>query len=412
MLHLNKATEFFTEKLTMLTAMEKETELLNQKAKDMEAKQDQIKRSLNRHYERKEQHERHMNEESARLKRLELHWRKEVAETERKRELNDKQAEALRNENRELHSQVLKAKIESAQMIAQREGDSQLQIQNMRRIVEEQQRLKAEADNEARSARHKSNFLADRNKSLSNKLSDARARIKELEARAARAPSKSPGPGRDREAKKEETEEETEDENELDVRALEDDGFLEVDYKAASSPPAKRQRTMERDLFHKGKTKRDDTPIIVLDDQDDLDAEADEKLYRMAGPSSRPPLQAIFSSSNLRSSRRGSDQTTPSGLMLPVGIGEGSGPSPRTSPGSRVSEAMDPFNPHPEPHIPSSDDDFGPSPAQPPRPATRTSPRWLSSSTSGGGLNTSSTRELAQRALEGTAALGPRRRNR
>jgi hypothetical protein len=175
---LTSATNVLSETICSVEVSRRGIEENLAKAREMHERYEQKERSVNRHLAMKDKEEQRMHEERSRVKRLELHNKKQMQELERDRERMEKERAAYINEAKESAREARVARLESAQMCAQSKGDAQSEVESMKSYVLEQERLRIEAENQAREAKKKSSFLGDRVKILSEKLSATRKELK------------------------------------------------------------------------------------------------------------------------------------------------------------------------------------------------------------------------------------------
>lgn len=182
---LNAATNLLQDTVASLEKLRQETEEKNRVATENLEKSDRMKQSFLKHMDTKASEEQRMNAEAGRVHRLQLHLKKELQEVERRRKAMDEERRVFVNEAREQAVEARKARLESAHQIAQSRGEADTKMNELNKYVGEQERLRMDAEERAREARKKSNWLADRNKLLASKLESARKEAKQLREAAA-----------------------------------------------------------------------------------------------------------------------------------------------------------------------------------------------------------------------------------
>lgn len=179
---LSAATVLLSETIDALEALRTESEEKTRKANENVELSEAMRRSYQNHMETKAAEEQRMDAEASRVKRLQLHLKKELQDVERRKEAMEKERKAYINEAREKATDAMKARLESAQIVAQSRGDAEVKVGELNKYVQEQERLRVLAEDKARESKKKSNWLADRNKLLSSKLDAARNEIRQLKA--------------------------------------------------------------------------------------------------------------------------------------------------------------------------------------------------------------------------------------
>ena len=259
---LSTATNILNETVGTMEGLRADMEVKSQQISEEYSRMREKKKSLDRHMEVKAMEEQRMGQEHARVRTLELHLKRELQDVERTKARMESERQSYMREAREKETEALKARLESAQRIAQSKGDALSEVSKMKEYVLEQEALRIQAENSAREAKRKSAFLADRNKLLSDKLNASR---RELRGRKAR-------PSQERRLEQPQVKAEGDDSHRQSSRNAwqgSDDDFLEV----GSSLSAERSS-----LLYPGS--RTDSAIVI---DDDLDAEFDDGNYPMPG---------------------------------------------------------------------------------------------------------------------------------
>jgi hypothetical protein len=244
-----------------------------------------------------------MHEEAQRSKRLTLHLKRELQEVERKKEAMERERLSYINEAREKANEAMKARLESAQIVAQSRGDAESKVSELNKYVQEQERLRIAAEDRAREEKKKAGWLADRNKLLSGKLDAKRKELAALQQTIRQSSAgyndqaKAKGKARALEqqadddhddnisAKREPDEEDADVGLEWPINGASDDRYT------FSSQPAPKESRSDHDT------------VVILDD--DLDDDFDDSSYMMptfnrtSKPTTGYPSSYIKPSSNI-----------------------------------------------------------------------------------------------------------------
>lgn len=162
--------------------MRKETEEKNAQARINCESSVQMQNAFQKHMEVKATEERRMAEEANRTRRLHLHLKQELQTVEKTRKQLDEERRTLVQEARQQAVEARKAKLESAQQIAQSRGEADSKVNELTGYVAEQEALRMAAEERMRETSKKNNWLADRNKLLARKLAASREELKKLRA--------------------------------------------------------------------------------------------------------------------------------------------------------------------------------------------------------------------------------------
>ncbi|UZJ55822.1 hypothetical protein CBS101457_005142 [Exobasidium rhododendri] len=293
---LANATDVLNETIAAVEETNKGIEDSNRKAREMQEKIEEREKKLDKHMQNKDKEERAMHDERSRVKRLELYLKKQMQELERDRERMEKERLAYMNEAREKAREARVARLESAQMCAQSKGDAQSEVEAMKTYVLEQERLRIEAENEAREAKRKSSFLADRNKLLSDKLSVTRGELRRLQG--GKAKKGQPAVKLEHPAVKDEYDTQWDHKGKKrEASQMDDDGFIEtgfrpgltysddeLDSQDVSGSSSTMHQSLNGRLTHqtsRSKDFGDDSEITIIDT--DTDAGFDDRNYFMPG---------------------------------------------------------------------------------------------------------------------------------
>lgn len=274
-----------------------ESEHKNKHIKEEYARVQEMKKSLDKHLRVKSEEEQRMNKERSRIARLEMHCKKELQGVEQEREKMERERKAYIEEAREKEREAIRTRVECAQTIAQSKGTADSAVENMKNYLQEQERLRIEAEDRAREVLKKNSFLADRLKRLSEKLDVSRKELAQV---------KESGEGK-RKVKKDDDDDDNDGDNVLTGYAIKEEGELlqEKGKTKQSSRRSSRQSSiflrsepssqdqLEDDGFvvegykpgpHKRArlpSIRDDSTVVVIDSS--LDEDFDDGNYPMPG---------------------------------------------------------------------------------------------------------------------------------
>lgn len=235
----------------------------------------------------KSEEEQRMNKERSRVSRLETHFQKELRELESERHKMERERKAYVEEAREKEREAIRTRVECAQMIAQSKGNADSAVETMKTYIQDQERLRIEAEDQTREALKKSSFLADRNKLLSDKLSAVRKDLKRAKESGGESRKVKKDDDSDITLVKEEDGESSQDKGKTrqsplrssvflhtdpsSQAQLEDDGFIVESYKPGPPKPKRARLSSERD----------DSAVYVIDSS--LEEDFDDGNYPMPG---------------------------------------------------------------------------------------------------------------------------------
>ena len=294
---LSAATQTLSNTVQSMQSDRKQIESDLKNARLSREKVDAMRLSLQTHMETKAAEEQRMHESKRQADVLMRHAKKEVQDLERKRAELAKERESMMNEVQEHKRQVAVARVQASQLMAKHRGDTDLEVKKMTTYMEEQERLRIEAEKLRNVSEEGKKWLADRNKLISQKLDNTRsqnkalkAEIQALKARLGTQVADSKGKGK---------EEET---GEAGKREAGEGDDLSANDTSSSSKlddmPSFTQESTESSGKQEEEEDEDDDDVVILDD--DIDAELDDKSYALPSwinTSHKPPISRQASGS-------------------------------------------------------------------------------------------------------------------
>ncbi|PWN31927.1 uncharacterized protein FA14DRAFT_162266 [Meira miltonrushii] len=276
---LSAASETLSKTVQSIESDRKQIEDDRKKAQLSREKADAMRASLQTHMETKASEEQRMNDARRQTDVLMRHAKKELQDLEKKKLDLAKERESMKNEVQEHQRQVAKARVQASQLMAKHRGDTDLEVQKMTTYMQEQERLRIEAEQMRHVSEEGKKWLADRNKLISTKLDQTRAENKALKAelRALKAEL----PAQVAIAKGKAKEEETGDS--VKRESGEGDDLSANDASTSSSKlddmPSFTQESTESSRKQEDEEEDDDNDVVILDD--DIEAEFDDPSYAM-----------------------------------------------------------------------------------------------------------------------------------
>ncbi|MCO5566066.1 hypothetical protein L7F22_019742 [Adiantum nelumboides] len=240
-----------------------------------------MRKSWQTHMETKASEEQRMNDNKRQVDVLMRHAKKELQDLERKKAELAKERESMKHEVQEQKRQVAVARVEAAQLMAKYRGDTDVEVQKMTSYMQEQERLRIEAEQLRNVSEESKKWLADRNKLISTKLDSTRLENKNLKAEIQALKARLSTQIDDFKGKGKEEEEETG--NAVKREPAEGDDLSANEASTSSSSklddiPSFTQGSSEGSAKQE-EDDEDDDGIVILDD--DIEAEFDDKSYAL-----------------------------------------------------------------------------------------------------------------------------------
>lgn len=294
---LSFATESLSKTVQSLSSEKKQIEINLRNAKICREKAEAMRISFQTHMETKASEEQRMNDQRRQVDVLTRHAKKELQDLERKKADLAKERESMKIEVQEHKTQVAKARVEAAQIMAKHRGDTDAEVQKMTSYMQEQERLRIEAEKMRHVSEESKKWLADRNKLISAKLDSTRAENKALKAEIQALKAKVPEYVIDNKGKGKE--------EEIDHSSVKREQGEGDDLSGNEASTSASSKLDDMPSFSQGSGESsgrleddDDDDVVILDD--DIEAEFDDKNYPMPSwvNTSHKPQIARQSSSN------------------------------------------------------------------------------------------------------------------
>lgn len=303
---LSAASETLSKTVQSIQSDRKQIESDRKQAQLSREKVDAMRASLQTHMETKASEEQRMNESRRQVEVLVRHTKKELQDLERKKVDLAKERESMKREVQEHQRQVATARVQASQLMAKHRGDTDLEVQKMTTYMQEQERLRIEAETLRNESEKQRKWLADRNKLISTKLDEKRlenktlkAEIQALKARLSTQVVDSKGKGK-----------EVETGDSVKREPGEGDDLFANDASTSSSKIDDMPSPTQESTLSSGKQEEededDDDDVVILDD--DIEAEFDDKSYNFPSwinPNHKPQVPVRQASSSAWSGMSG-----------------------------------------------------------------------------------------------------------